>query len=80
MKASSGFSADDDCEKLNKALTVEQGGGRMKAVAAIIPRRSNAQRQQLKAAYEQKYKKVGNQQRFSAIVLYLSYLKQAVTG
>lgn len=53
----SNFNADDDCDKLNKALSDEQADAREKVVVAIVTKRSNQQRQQLKATYEQKYKK-----------------------
>lgn len=49
------FNADEDCEKLSSAMAE---GNSEKTILAIIPKRSNKQRQQLKATYEQKYKKV----------------------
>ena len=55
VKPYANFDADSDCEKLNSAMSEENGE---KTIVAIIPKRSNKQRQQLKTTYEQKYKKV----------------------
>lgn len=56
MKPVSNFRPEDDCDKLNSAMSGERADESV--VVSIIPKRSNKQRQQLKATYEQKHKKV----------------------
>jgi hypothetical protein len=56
VKPASNFRPEDDCDKLNSAMSGERADESV--VVSIIPKRSNKQRQQLKATYEQKHKKV----------------------
>ena len=58
VKPASNFNAEDDCEKLNRAMSYDDGADET-VVVAILPKRSNKQRQEIKKVYEQKYKKVG---------------------
>ncbi|XP_060594031.1 uncharacterized protein LOC132748437 isoform X2 [Ruditapes philippinarum] len=55
VKPASNFRPEDDCDKLNSAMSGERADESV--VVSIIPKRSNKQRQQLKATYEQKHKK-----------------------
>ncbi|XP_053404573.1 uncharacterized protein LOC123536677 isoform X2 [Mercenaria mercenaria] len=55
VKPASNFRPEDDCDKLNSAMSGERADESV--VVSIIPKRSNKQRQQLKSTYEQKYKK-----------------------
>ncbi|KAL4238967.1 Annexin A11 [Mactra antiquata] len=55
VKPAPHFKPDDDCVKLNGAMTGERADESV--VVSIIPKRSNQQRQTLKSTYEQKYKK-----------------------
>lgn len=55
VKPYASFNADEDSEKLNSAMSEDNGE---KTIISIVPKRSNKQRQQLKATYEQKFKKV----------------------
>ena len=57
VKPASNFNAEDDCDKLNRAMSSDAGADES-VVVAIIPKRSNKQRQEIKKVYEQKYKKV----------------------
>ena len=56
IKATNNFKPDDDCDRLNSALTADPVND--SEVLAIITKRSNKQRQELKKVYEQKFKKV----------------------
>ena len=58
VKPASNFNAEEDCEKLNRAMSYDDGADET-VVVAILPKRSNKQRQEIKKVYEQKYKKVG---------------------
>ena len=57
VKPASNFNAEEDCDKLNRAMSYDDGADET-VVVAILPKRSNKQRQEIKKVYEQKYKKV----------------------
>lgn len=56
MKPASNFRPEDDCDRLNSAMSGERADESV--VVSIIPKRSNKQRQQLKSTYERKFTKV----------------------
>lgn len=56
VKPASNFNAEEDCDKLNRAMSYDDGADET-VVVAILPKRSNKQRQEIKKVYEQKYKK-----------------------
>ena len=51
------FNAEVDCDRLNLAINSGEGADES-VVVAILPKRSNKQRQLIKKIYEQKYMKV----------------------
>ena len=57
VKPASNFNAEDDCDKLNRAINSGEGADES-VVVAILSKRNNKQRQEIKKVYEQKYKKV----------------------
>ncbi|KAL3874219.1 hypothetical protein ACJMK2_037264, partial [Sinanodonta woodiana] len=55
VKPSKNFNANDDCERLQKAM--DGNAADMGVIISIITKRSNKQRQELKRKYDEKFKK-----------------------
>ena len=59
IKEAKNFNADDDAKKIHEAI--KDWGTNEQPLIDILSTRSNAQRQQIKKKYKEKYKKVGSQ-------------------